>query len=686
MEVLDLSVLLAILVALVAYVSKGKLWAAEGNDGSASSYRASGFETNDLVETMKKTGKKAIVFYGSQTGTAEDYALKFAKEFQSKFKIPTMTADLADVSFENLQNIRDEIPDFKLAAFFMATYGEGEPTDNAVEFFDYLDNECEELPDLKYVCFGLGNSTYEFYNAIGKKTVEKLNSKGATLIGQLGLGDDGKGSMDEDYLEWKDSLFDLIKDQLHLEEQAVKYEPSIAVVENDELTTSSPSVSLGEPNSHYVNPKTEDEVKLLETGPFDHTHPYLAPIQNTRELFNSETRHCIHAEFDLSNTNLKYSTGDHVAIWPSNSNEKVEKFLAILGLTGKKDKVIDLKSLDPTTHLPFPTPTTYDTVLRHYLEISGPVSRQFVKSVSQFCPDKETEEKIPALANDKEVFHKSVTEKYLNIADCLELLSSGAIWNTIPFSFIIESIAKLQPRYYSISSSSSMEKQTIHVTAVVEQEKPKTSDHYVTGVATNLLLDIKKHQNKETTKLIDNFDLEGPRGKFHYKLPIHIRRSTFKLPSNPATPIILVGPGTGAAPFRGFLREKIKQVENGANIGEILFFFGCRKSTEDFIYKEEWVEYAKKLDNKFKMITAFSRETEKKVYVQDKLLENGAKVIELLDKGAFFYVCGDAANMARDVQLALVKAYQEQKKVPEDIATTMGKQLRVNNRYQEDVW
>lgn len=686
MEVLDLSVLLAILVALVAYVSKGKLWAAEGNDGSASSYRASGFETNDLVETMKKTGKKAIVFYGSQTGTAEDYALKFAKEFQSKFKISTMTADLADVSFENLQNIRDEIPDFKLAAFFMATYGEGEPTDNAVEFFDYLDNECEELPDLKYVCFGLGNSTYEFYNAIGKKTVEKLNSKGATLIGQLGLGDDGKGSMDEDYLEWKDSLFDLIKDQLHLEEQAVKYEPSIAVVENDELTTSSPSVSLGEPNSHYVNPKTEDEVKLLETGPFDHTHPYLAPIQNTRELFNSETRHCIHAEFDLSNTNLKYSTGDHVAIWPSNSNEKVEKFLAILGLTGKKDKVIDLKSLDPTTHLPFPTPTTYDTVLRHYLEISGPVSRQFVKSVSQFCPDKETEEKIPALANDKEVFHKSVTEKYLNIADCLELLSSGAIWNTIPFSFIIESIAKLQPRYYSISSSSSMEKQTIHVTAVVEQEKPKTSDHYVTGVATNLLLDIKKHQNKETTKLIDNFDLEGPRGKFHYKLPIHIRRSTFKLPSNPATPIILVGPGTGAAPFRGFLREKIKQVENGANIGEILFFFGCRKSTEDFIYKEEWVEYAKKLDNKFKMITAFSRETEKKVYVQDKLLENGAKVIELLDKGAFFYVCGDAANMARDVQLALVKAYQEQKKVPEDIATTMGKQLRVNNRYQEDVW
>lgn len=687
MEVLDLSVLLAILVALAAYVSKGKLWATEGGEASVGSYKAAGFESNDLVETMKKTGKKAIVFYGSQTGTAEDYALKFAKEFQSKFKIPTMTADLADVSFENLQNIKDEIPDFKLAAFFMATYGEGEPTDNAVEFFDYLENECEELPDLKYVCFGLGNSTYEFYNAIGKKTVEKLNEKGATLIGQLGLGDDGKGSMDEDYLEWKDSLFDLIKDQLHLEEQAVKYEPSIEVVEAEDLNTSSPLVSLGEPNSHYINPKTEAELDLLKTGPFDHTHPYLAPIQNTKELFNSESRHCIHAEFDLSGTNLKYSTGDHVAIWPSNSNEKVKKFLDILGLTEKKDKVIALKSLDPTIHLPFPTPTTYDTALRHYLEISGPVSRQFVKSVSQFCPNKETEERISEIADDKEIFHKNVTEKYLNIADCLETLSKGVAWTTIPFSFIIESVAKLQPRYYSISSSSSMEKQSVHITAVVEQEKPSTSDHYVTGVATNLLLNIKRNQNKEDFELIDTYDLEGPRNKFHNKLPIHIRRSTFKLPSNPATPIILVGPGTGAAPFRGFIREKIKQVENGANnIGEILFFYGCRNSTEDFIYKTEWVEYAKKLDDKFKMITAFSRESEKKVYVQDKLLENATKVMDLLDKGAFFYVCGDAANMARGVQQALTKIYQEQKRVTEDIAITMGRQLRVNNRYQEDVW
>lgn len=688
MDPLDLSVLLAILLALIAYVTKGKLWGEDSDNASNSSYNTTTTATNDIVETMKQSGKKAVVFFGSQTGTAEDYALKFSKEFQAKFKVPTMTADLADVSFENFENIQSEIPDFKLAAFFMATYGEGEPTDNAVEFFDYLSNECEDLNGVKFVCFGLGNTTYEFYNKVGKDTVANLSEKNAILLGELGLGDDGKGTMDEDYLAWKESLFDIIKNELNLEEQAVKYEPSIEVTENNDLTISDLNVSLGEPNSNYLNPTTDEKLNLLKFGPFDHTHPYLAPIQNTRELFTSDSRHCIHAEFDLSNTNLKYSTGDHVAIWPSNSNEKVSKLLKVLGLTEKKDQVINFKSLDSTIHLPFPSPTTYDTVLRHYLEISGPVSRQFIQSISQFCPNDETKERLLKISNDKDSYHTNVTEKFFNIADCLEYLSNGEQWTTVPFSFIAESIAKLQPRYYSISSSSSMEKQTIHVTAVVEQEKPKGAENYVTGVTTNLLLNIKNSQDKSlATKLIETYDLEGPRNNFHNKLPIHIRRSTFKLPSNPSTPVIMVGPGTGAAPFRGFIRERVKQLENlNGNIGELLFFFGCRKSDEDFIYKEEWSEYSKKLDNKFTMITAFSRESEKKVYVQDKLLENSSKVVELLDKGAFFYVCGDASNMAKGVQQTLVKIFQNEKKVTEDLANTMVKQLRVNNKYQEDVW
>lgn len=262
MDVLDLSVLLAILLALMAYLTKGKLWGSDGDSHDHSS--GPKMDTNDIVETMKNSGKKAVVFYGSQTGTAEDYALKFAKKFQSKFKVPTMAADLAEVSFENFEKIQTEIPDFKLAAFFMATYGEGEPTDNAIEFFDYLENECDDLSEIRYICFGLGNSTYEFYNSMGKKTVEQLSEKGATLVGNLGLGDDGVGSMDEDYLEWKESIFDIIRDELNLEEQAVTYEPALQVIENASLDKSSLNVSLGEPNSHYVNPTTEGKSICLQ--------------------------------------------------------------------------------------------------------------------------------------------------------------------------------------------------------------------------------------------------------------------------------------------------------------------------------------------------------------------------------------------------------------------------------------
>lgn len=679
MDPLDASVLAAIVVALIVYFTRGVLW------GLEDTARESGPVTmsSDLVETLKSTAKRAVVFFGSQTGTAEDYAHKFAKELQAKFGLATMVCDLADYSFENFEKLAEEVPDFKLAAFFMATYGEGEPTDNAVDFLHYLDQECEDLSFLQYGAFALGNSTYEFYNATGKKLDEDLRGKGAKRIGELGLGDDGTDTMDEDYLAWKDKFMDQIKADLKLDEHEVKYEAGLSVEETGAAITS--DVSLGEPNSKYINATTEEAKSVLKLGPFDHTHPYLAPIVRSHELFNSATRHCVHAEFDLSGSNLKYSTGDHIAVWPSNSNEKVDQLVEVLGLKDKRDAVIAFKSLDPTIHLPFPSPTTYETVVRHYLEISGPVSRQFLKSVVQFAPDDDTKARALALSEDKTKFHKEVTEKGLNLGDALAMLSKNAPWDTVPFNFIVESVAKLQPRYYSISSSSASEKQTVHVTAIVEQSTMGAKT--VTGVATNLLLNIEQQQNKRELELSQHYDLNGPRNMFdRYTLPIHIRRSTFKLPSNPATPVVMVGPGTGVAPFRGFIREKVKQVENGVKIGDVVLFFGCRSETEDFLYKDEWTEYAKKLGDKFHMVTAFSRAGPSKVYVQHKMENHKDLIGDLMDKGANFYVCGDASRMARDVQAQLVKILAARAQLSETAAADLVKSFKVNNRYQEDVW
>lgn len=154
--------------------------------------------------------KRLVIFYGSQTGTAEEYAIRIAKEAKSKFGLTSLVCDPEEYDFENL----DTLPEDCAAIFVMATYGEGEPTDNAVQLMQNLADDSFEfsngehkLDGLKYVVFGLGNRTYEHYNVIAKQVDQHLSKMGATRIGERGEGDDDK-SMEEDYLEWKDGMWE----------------------------------------------------------------------------------------------------------------------------------------------------------------------------------------------------------------------------------------------------------------------------------------------------------------------------------------------------------------------------------------------------------------------------------------------------------------------------------------------
>jgi NADPH-ferrihemoprotein reductase len=143
----------------------------------------------------------------------------------------------------------------------------------------------------------------------------------------------------------------------------------------------------------------------------------------------------------------------------------------------------------------------------------------------------------------------------------------------------------------------------------------------------------------------------------------------------------MVGPGTGVAPFRGFLQERTKVVEDGQEIGKMLLFFGCRKSDEDFLYREEWEEYERKLDNKFEMVKAFSREQKQKVYVQHKMKEHSKEINKLLEEGAYFYICGDAANMARAVNAVLGEIIEKERGLKPGGGEEVVKMLRASNMY-----
>lgn len=588
LDTLDIIVLLALILGTAAYFTKGTYWAVQKDPyaSSAANGQAKAGQSRDILEKMESSGKNCVVFYGSQTGTAEDYASRLAKEGASKYGLKTMTADLEDYDYDKL----DKFPEDKLAIFVLATYGEGEPTDNAVEFYEFISgddvsfsekgSDDSPLSNLSYVAFGLGNNTYEHYNSMVRNVTKHLEKLGAKRIGDAGEGDDGAGTMEEDYLAWKEPMWAAVADAMNLEEREEVYEPVYEVTEKTDMSAEEDHIFLGEPNKNHLEGKSK--------GPFNANNPFIAPIAESREIFHDKTRNCLHLEVDIEGSKMSYTTGDHIAVWPNNSGREVDRFFNVLDMNEKKHTVISVKGLDATAKVPFPSPTTYEAVVRYHMEICAPVSRQFVSTIAQFAPNDSIKEEISKIGGDKDVFSEKVAKNNYNIAQFLETF--GEKWNKIPFSLFIEALHKLQPRYYSISSSSVVQKQKVGITAVVVSDGAEGNQHVVKGVTTNYLLALKnkQHGDEEDPHGLE-YAINGPRNKYDgIHVPVHIRHSNFKLPSDPTKPVIMVGPGTGVAPFRGFIQERAQLAKNGENVGKMILFFGCRKEKEDFIYKDEF--------------------------------------------------------------------------------------------------
>jgi NADPH-ferrihemoprotein reductase len=691
LDTLDIVVLAALLVGTVAYFTKGTYWAVNA-DPYGSSLPANGAakagKSRNIIEKMDESDKNCVVFYGSQTGTAEDYASRLSKEGHSRFGLKTMVADLEEYDFDNL----DAFPDDKLAVFVLATYGEGEPTDNAVEFYEFIGSEDisfseggsiddQPLSKLNYVAFGLGNNTYEHYNSMVRNVDKYLTKLGATRLGAAGEGDDGAGTMEEDFLAWKEPMWAAVSEKMGLEEREAEYEPVFAVTEKDDLSPEDDTVYLGEPNKNHL--------EGTQKGPFNANNPFIAPIAESAELFTAKDRNCLHMEIDIAGSNLSYTTGDHIAIWPNNAGKEVDRLFKVLGREHKRHTVIAVKGLDPTAKVPFPSPTTYDAAFRYHIEIGAAVSRQLVSGLAQFAPNDEIKAELVRLGSDRDYFKQKVTNRNLNLAQMLDIEGKGQPWTKIPFSFLFEGLVKIQPRYYSISSSSLVQKDKISITAVVESIEKSDSPHVLKGVTTNYLLALKQKQHGDPHPDPHGLDyaITGPRNKYDgIHVPVHVRHSNFKLPSDPSKPIIMVGPGTGVAPFRGFVQERAAQAKAGQNVGKTILFFGCRNRSEDFLYEKEWEQYKEALGDNFVLHTAFSRDGPKKVYVQHQLEEYGEEVNKLLEQKAYFYVCGDAAHMAREVNTILGQMIAKYRNVPETKGEEIVKAMRASNQYQEDVW
>lgn len=391
---------------------------------------------------------------------------------------------------------------------------------------------------------------------------------GGARIGERGEGDDDK-SLEEDYLAWKDGMWAEFSKILGVEEGGVGDSPDFTVTEV-------PS----HPQEKVYHGELSSRALLGTKGIHDAKNPYVAPIINAKELFTSGDRNCIHVELDITGSGVTYQHGDHAAIWPSNPDVEVERILAVLGLADevKRQTPIQVISLDPAlAKVPFPTPTTYDAVFRHYLDISAVASRQTLSMLAQYAPNEKAKLHLTQLGQDKDAYHKEVVEGHLRLAEVLQIVtgddstvfptSENTTFWPIPFDRIVSDIPRLQPRFYSISSSPKLYPNAIHITVVILKYQSTSTvrpTKWVFGLGTNYLLNIKMAAEGSKAPVIADedqishdvpdlvsppkYDLSGPRGLYVsdsiYKVPTHVRRSTFRLPTSPKIPIIMIGPGT----------------------------------------------------------------------------------------------------------------------------------------------
>ncbi|KAF4437197.1 NCP1-NADPH-cytochrome P450 reductase [Fusarium acutatum] len=680
------TVLTAVLVSLIAYFGRGPLQ--ELLFQASTKTKAFGADTDDdsdvssdkcIVKRLEEEEKNCVVLFGSQSGNAQEFAEKLAREAHTRFSLRSTVAEIDEYTYQNL----NKLPENTIVFFVLASYGDGEPTDNAEQFYNFLSNEDDDGPfdrlrehglqNLSYAAFGLGNSSYAHFNAVIRKVDEKLQLCGARRLGPVGEADDGKGTNAEDFIDWKDKMWPQVIEAFGLvEQEAGEQEPAFEAVEI--------------PSHHGPIFQGDSTDRNLAQQAQAVTNHCFAPISESRLLSNAGGRSYIHVEVDIKDTKLDYQTGDHLSVSPINSDIEIERFLRVFGLWDKRHETIRVRSLSDDLSPPFPSPCSYESAARFYIDICGSVSREVISTFANSVSDAKQKAKLRQLGKDKEAFLALTEGGFYNVASMMEALFPVETIH-IPFAIIIEAMPKLQPRYYSISSSSALEASKVSITVAIESFPIQKTNRHFSGVATNFILDVVSTENEVISRSRlqpMTYTLPPNRPHLQPSLSVFVRTSTFRLPADPTIPILMVGPGTGVAPFRGFVRERIAMHRHGKDFAPMTLLYGCRKRTEDFLYAEEWNAYTAELGSKFRMYTAFSREQEKKVYVQDLILQQSKDIASLIQNGGHVYVCGDV-GMGRGVTETLCKVLASETTVSLDDAQRVLSDMRHSHRYQEDV-
>lgn len=403
--------------------------------------------------------------------------------------------------------------------------------------------------------------------------------------------------------------------------------------------------TLGELDTTYSAPEVQavDEAPAKpdkpKRSPWTRKNPYGAKLVANRPLRGSEsTKDVRHVVFDLGDSDIDYEAGDGLGIRPVNDPVLVAALIDRIG--AGPEQLVTTRTGESSLR----------EVLTHEYEISLP-TRELIDHVADQTGDAEL---VHVLSTEE----REALEGWLWGKDVLDLLDLNPS-PQIPVPELLQLLRPLTHRVYSISSSPLTHKGMVHLTVAAVRHRSAERDR----------------RGQCSTYLADRVCAGNTAGVFLSK------NRSFRLPADDSAPVIMVGPGTGVAPFRSFLYERKARGARGRN----WLFFGDQYRATDFMYEDEIVQFQRDgvLD---RLDLAFSRDQEQKIYVQDRMRENGAELFRWLDEGAYFYVCGDAAQMARDVDIALHDVVAEFGGLGADAAEDYVNTLKREKRYLRDVY